>query len=160
MRNPTHFEVAAVACGLLLGCLTLPSSASPSLGDAARRAKAIETYEHALRLRTRLHSRPEGRRPIGAYLKLIQTFQAVYRLDPAYAGSPAALADAAALYREVGRQFSDDRYYRAAIKSSNLLITAYPRSLLSRDALLTIGEIYASDLNQPDDARRVYKKFL
>ncbi|PYV05160.1 MAG: hypothetical protein DMG26_06015, partial [Acidobacteria bacterium] len=134
--------------------------AFPALGAASgARAKAIETFERAVAKRAQLESRPDGA-PIGEYLKLIQAFQAVYRIDPTCRASPAALADAAELYREVGRQFSDDRYYLASVKAYQLLIAEFPRSALARDALFAIGEIYGSDLHRPDEARRVYRKFL
>src|SRR5207248_1722308 len=135
--------------------------AFPAVGAAAgARAKAVETFERAVAKRAQLESRPDGAPPIGEYLKLIQAFQAVYRIDPTCRASPAALADAAELYREVGRQFSDDRYYLASVKAYQLLIAEFPRSALARDALFAIGEIYGSDLHRPDEARRVYRKFL
>ena len=64
--------------------------AFPALGAASgARAKAIETFERAVAKRAQLESRPDGA-PIGEYLKLIQAFQAVYRIDPTCRASPAA----------------------------------------------------------------------
>ena len=111
-------------------------------------------------MRAALEARPPYARPVSQYLKLIRRFQEVYRIDPSYRGSPAALADAAKLYQQVGRQFSDQRYFEASIKTYQLVISAYPGSAFSRDALFTIGEIYRSDLNRPDDARRVFKQYV
>ena len=156
-RDRTYRSRSSSAYFLILASVL----AFPAVGAAAgARAKAVETFERAVAKRAQLESRPDGAPPIGEYLKLIQTFQAVYRLDPTYRASPAALADAAELYREVGRQFSDDRYYLASVKAYQFLIAEFPRSALARDALFGIGEIYGSDLHRPDEARRVYRKFL
>src|SRR5437879_4295069 len=156
-RDRTYRSRSSSAYVLILASVL----AFPAVGAAAgARAKAVETFEHAVAKRAQLESRPDGDPPIGEYLKLIQTFQAVYRLDPTYRASPAALADAAELYREVGRQFADDRYCLASVKAYQFLIAEFPRSALARDALFTIGEIYGADLHRPEEARRVYKKFL
>src|SRR6266550_2980882 len=62
--------------------------AFPAVGAAAgARAKAVETFERAVAKRAQLESRPDGA-PIGEYLKLIQAFQAVYRIDPTSRASP------------------------------------------------------------------------
>src|SRR6266705_2165197 len=97
---------------LFLSALLLPSL---SAAATRRQAKAIETYQSALRMRAALEGRPPYARPVSQYLKLIRRFQEVYRIDPSYRGSPAALADAAKLYQQVGRQFSDQRYFDASI---------------------------------------------
>ena len=146
--------LALVTCHLLL----LPRvSFSVALEgpEGARRA-----YERAVRMRTALESRPDHTRPKADYEKLIRAFQAVYRYDPAYRKAPAALAAVGEVYEEMAREFSSDDYYTASIKAYQFLISQYPQSAVSRDALFTIGEIYRSDLKNPDEARKAFQKFL
>ncbi|HEV2177755.1 MAG TPA: N-acetylmuramoyl-L-alanine amidase [Terriglobia bacterium] len=141
----------------LLVALVVPSL---SLASASKRAQAQGAYRRAVRMRVELEARPEGGRPLKDYQKLIRSFQLVYQLDPAYVKTPAALAGAAELYEEMGRQFSDDRYYSAAVKAYQFLIAQYPHALLARDALFTMGEIYRSDLEDPDQARNTFAAFI
>ena len=49
-----------------------------------------------------LEAQPEGKRQKNAYKKVIAAYYDVYRLDPAYGKSPAALTTLAELYREHG----------------------------------------------------------
>jgi N-acetylmuramoyl-L-alanine amidase len=126
----------------------------------SQRDKARRQYELAQRVYTELESRPLSKRTIPRYRKVSLAFQQVYTLDPAYQKTPAALGMTASLYEEMGRQFQDTRYCVAAIKAYQFLITQYPQSASSRDALFAMGEIYRSDLNQPDKAVDVFRKFL
>jgi N-acetylmuramoyl-L-alanine amidase len=146
-------------CALLvlasLAGITLP--ASRAMGT---REQAQSAYNHAVGLRDALDSRPQQLRMRADYEKVIRAFQAVYRTDPAYLKTPSALAAVGELYREMGRRFSEDQDYEASIKAYEFLTTQYPQSTLARDALLTTGEIYNADLGRPEDARKVYQKFL
>lgn len=143
-----------MALGIIL-VLPLASSAA-----ASARGKANTAYQHALRRRARLEARPQHKRPAGDYLALIRDFQNVYEYDPTYDKSPTALADAAQLREEMGWEFADKRYYLDSIKAYEFLMAQYPRSPVARDALFTVGEIYRVDLNEPDQARRVFRKLL
>src|SRR2546428_13389124 len=80
-----RYNLCRPACFLILSSVL----AFPALGAAAgARSKAIETFERAVAKRAQLESRPDGA-PISEYLKLIQAFQAVYRIDPTCRPSPA-----------------------------------------------------------------------
>jgi N-acetylmuramoyl-L-alanine amidase len=107
-----------------------------------------------------LETRAEHLRTRLDYEKVIRAFQGVYRTNPAYPKTPAALAASGELYREMGRQFGENNDYEASIKAYRFLIAQYPHGGLARDALLTIGDIYRADLGRPQDARRVYEQFL
>jgi N-acetylmuramoyl-L-alanine amidase len=149
-----------ICCAFLLaGLLAFPKVSSPAL-PASRQAKAIATLDRAVRMRTTLESLPENKRTESDYHKVIETFQQVARLDPAYAKTPMALAGVAELYEEMGRLFSADRYYLKSVKTYQFLISEYPHSQVARDALFTLGEIYRTDLENPEDARQTFQKFL
>jgi N-acetylmuramoyl-L-alanine amidase len=144
---------------LLAGLLAFPKVSFPAL-PASRQAKAIATFDRAVRMRTTLESLPENKRTKSDYQKVIETFQEVVRLDPAYAKTPTAFACMADLYEEMGRLFSAERYYLESVKTYQFLLSEYPHSQVARDALFTLGEIYRTDLEKPEDARKTFKEFL
>ena len=153
-----RLERICFAC-FIAGLLAFPNlffSAVP----ATRQAKTAAAYERANRMRTTLESLPENQRTKADYQKVIESFQEVVRLDPAYAKTPAALACVAELYEEQGRLFAADRYYLQAVKSYQFLVSQYPGSQAGRDALFTLGEIYRTDLENPEQAREAFQKFL
>ena len=90
---------------LLAGFLAFPKVFFPAV-STSRRAKAIATFDRAVRMRTTLESLPESKRTKADYEKVIKTFQEVARLNPAYTKTPVALASVAELYEEMGRVFS------------------------------------------------------
>ncbi len=128
--------------------------------DATHRNRAKSAYETALRMRTTLSSRPENAREKSDYEKLIRTFRSVHAADPAYIRSPFALAAVAEVYAEMGRRFKRGEYYQSAIQTYRYLISQYPQSGLSRDALFTIGEIYRADLDDAEEARQAFQEFV
>jgi N-acetylmuramoyl-L-alanine amidase len=144
---------------LLAGFLAFPK-VSFSAPPASRQAKAIATFARAVRMRTTVESLPENKRTKADYQKVIETFRQVARLDPANAKAPTALACVAELYEEMGLLFSADRYYLESVKTYQFLISEYPHSQAARDALFTLGEIYRTDLDNPQDARKTFQKFL
>jgi N-acetylmuramoyl-L-alanine amidase len=160
-ERPTLIERRKRICVALLftGLLAFPElffSAVP----ASRQEKAVATYERALRMRTTLQSLPEDKRTKADYQKVIATFQEVARLDPAYSKAPASLASAAELEEEQGRLFGSDRYYLESVKTYKFLASQYPGSQVAREALLTMGEIYRTDLENPEQARQAFQEFV
>ena len=151
-------ELACAARRWALGLSIVLLVTSPAVASPRRQATAA--YQRALRLRAQLESRPQHARPAADYLELIRAFQNVYESDPTYEKSPAALAGAAQLREEMGWEFADQRYYLDSIKAYEFLMARYPGSSMARDALFTVGEIYRVDLNEPDQARRVFRKLL
>jgi N-acetylmuramoyl-L-alanine amidase len=133
-------------------CLTLAGFA------ATKRTSAATAYYRAQRLRLAL--RRHSTRSLANYLAVIRAYQRVYRIDPAYRDAPVALAEAAELYAQSGRDFANDRYSGKAIEAYRLLITQYPTSRLSREALFSIGEIYRKDIEDPIAARAAYREYL
>jgi N-acetylmuramoyl-L-alanine amidase len=133
-------------------CLSAPA--------ASRRARARAAYETAVRLRTKLASQPDNPQIKADYEKAIRTFRAVHQADPAYSKAPVALKSVAELYAKMGQRFSGNEYYRAAVDAYRYFIAQYPHSGLSRDALLTIGEIYRSNLDGPEEARKTFQEYV
>jgi N-acetylmuramoyl-L-alanine amidase len=144
---------------VLIGFLSF-ASLGFSATQTSRQAKAISTFNRALRMRTTLESLPESKRTEAEYKNVIKTFRQVPLLNPSYSKTPVALISVAELYEEMGRLFSTDRYYLEAVKTYQFLIAEYPQNRLSRDALFTLGEIYRTDLESPGEARKIFQQFL
>jgi N-acetylmuramoyl-L-alanine amidase len=144
---------------LLAGLLVFPKAPSSAF-PASRQEKAIAAFDRAMRMRTTLESLPEEKRAKSDYLKVVEVFREVGRLDPAYAKTPTALACVAELYEQMGRLFSSDRYYLKSIKTYQFLVSQYPYSQAARDGLFALGEIYRTDLENPEEARKTFQKFL
>ena len=93
----------------LLACLAAPARAD-------RKNEARDQFERAVRLRTILEGAPQRDRKISDYKQVITSFHRVYLITPRSAEVPAALNQAAILYRAMGDLF-DTKYYRTAIDS-------------------------------------------
>ncbi len=149
--------ISSVSVLLLLSGIVL--SGQSLLGaTSTRRQKAAAAYHRAERLRVTLET--GSNRSVAQYLKVVRAFELVYRMDPGYPKTPAALAAAAEVYEEIGRQFADDRYYSKSIAAYRFLISQYPHSTLASDALLTIADIYRTEIENPEQARAAYEQFL
>jgi N-acetylmuramoyl-L-alanine amidase len=144
---------------LCAGLLAIPALAFPAV-SAHRQAQARAAYDEARRLQASLETQPEVSRPKADYEKVILKFHEVYRLNPASANAPASLAAIAALYEEMGRILSSQGYYRSSAQAYKFLIAQYPWSPISRDALFALAEVYRGDLNDPQEARKTFRKFL
>ncbi|MGH9404779.1 MAG: N-acetylmuramoyl-L-alanine amidase [Terriglobia bacterium] len=151
-RTPCSGALAA-AC-VLICAFGAPGFSAP----AHSKRRAAEAYQHALKLRSALRRRsapaPES------YERVARAFQAVYRADPSYTQTPAALAAAAEVYQEMGRRFASDRYYSRAVAADQFLAAQYPGSRLAIDAMYDAADICRTDLENPIAARALYKQFL
>jgi len=149
-----------LAWTLLFATLLAFPAVSIATVSAARRQRAIAAFNNAQRLRTTLESQPESQRRKADYKQVIDAYQEVCRLNPAYSKTPVSLAAIAELYEEMGRVFSSDSYYLESIKTYRSLMKEYPQNRLARDALFTVGEIYRTDLEDPEEARKAYADFI
>ena len=145
---------------LLIASLLVALPLSSPAVAATRQVRARAAYERAARMRTTLDSKPESARKKADYEDLIRAFKSVHYYDPAYGKSPLALEAVGDLFAEMGRRFDDDAYYRAAIQAYRYLIAEYPQSTFSRDAIYTVAEIYRSDLQDNEEARKAFQEFV
>jgi N-acetylmuramoyl-L-alanine amidase len=145
---------------LILAGLTLVAAAASATVSPAQRQLAIAAYDKAQQMHTALEAHPESKRKKEDYKKVIDAYTEVYRQNPAYTKTPAALTAIAELYREMGREFSSDSYFLEAIKSYRFMTKQYPQNRISREALFTIGEVYRQDLEDPDEARKAFQDFI
>jgi N-acetylmuramoyl-L-alanine amidase len=155
ISSPKRYEWALFLAGLALFAAAASATVTPD-----RRQRAIAAYEKAQQMQAALAAHPESKHKKDDYKKVIDTYLEVYRQNPAYSKTPAALTAVAELYHEMGREFSTDSYFLESIKSYRFLIEQYPQNRVSRDALFIIGEIYRHDLEDPDEARKTFQEFI
>jgi N-acetylmuramoyl-L-alanine amidase len=155
MGSQKRFRWALTLAGVTLFAAFASASVSP-----ARRQRAIAAFEKAQQMHAALEAHPESKRKKEDYKKVIDAYMEVYRLNPAFSKTPAALVAVAELYQEMGREFSSDSYFLESIKSYRFLINQYPQNRISREALFTIGEVYRQDLEDPDAARKAFQDFI
>jgi N-acetylmuramoyl-L-alanine amidase len=143
--------VAGLFC-LLSWC---SASAAPQHRVAER-----SSFERAQRLREALEGRPERQRTRRDYERVLDAYRIVYHSNPASPHADASVAAVADLLAEEGRIFQDDKALHDAIGQYQFLRENYPQSRYRYSALLTIGEVYLRDLNDPEDARATFAQFL
>jgi len=136
----------------------------PSAAHAAsKRERAAQAYDHAVHMRAAFDAQTGQSRTAHTakdYLKLVHAFDLVYRTDPAYPGTPAAIAAEATLYREMGGVFSSRSYYESAAATYQFLADQYPGASVARNALFNAGEIYRVDLEDPGQAAKAYTRYV
>lgn len=143
------------AAVLLASTLALASPAD------ARKAHAAQTqFASAEKSQSNLHSRQPESRTRRDYQRVISAYRRVYYLDPGSAKAPASVIAVAELLAEAGRQFDDAEMLRAAIGQYKFLLREYPGYRYRGSALLALGKIYKDDLNQPAQAKPIFRQFL
>ena len=144
---------------LLAGLLAIPALAYPAVSPDERE-RAIAAFDKAQHLRTTLESQPADQRTKADYKNVIDTYYEVYRLNPAYSKAPVALTVRAELYEEMGSVFSSDSYYLESIKRYRFIMKEYPQNPLARESLFAVGEIYLTDLENSEEARKAFEDFI
>jgi N-acetylmuramoyl-L-alanine amidase len=135
------------------------SAATPSLANSKRNSEAGDQFTRAVKMRTMLEGLLERDRSVDDYKKTIAAYHKVYLIDSASGEATAALIAEAELYQEMGRLYGVE-YFHSSIKSCNFLISQYPGSRYRGDALLAIAQIQKENLNQPNDAKLTYTRYL
>lgn len=156
----TQFGKHRATSGLLAIAVTAAflSALAPAAKAQSRREAAAAAFQRAGRLRVQLETHPN--RSAEDYLRVVHAFELVYRTDPGYPKTPSALAAAAEVYEEMGRQFASDRYYSKAIETYQFVAAQYPGGSLAVEALDAAAGIYLTDLENPVAARDAYEKLL
>jgi N-acetylmuramoyl-L-alanine amidase len=124
------------------------------------KAAARASFEKAQKMREALEGRPEQQRTRREYERVLDAYRLVYHSYPASPHAVASVSAVADLLAEEGRVFQDDKALRDAIGQYEFLRQNYPHSRFRYSALLTIGEIYLRDLNDPESARSSFQEFL
>jgi N-acetylmuramoyl-L-alanine amidase len=134
---------------------TLPAAARGK-SDAWARNQFI-TAEH---LRQTLNSQPPEQRSRAEYQRVIDGYRSVYYGCPTSGKADASVNAVAELLLEMGRRFDDDKLLHSAVGQYEFLRREYPGSRYRFEALMTIGEIYRDDLDDPARARATFSEFV
>ncbi|MGC1449629.1 MAG: N-acetylmuramoyl-L-alanine amidase [Candidatus Sulfotelmatobacter sp.] len=121
---------------------------------------ARDRFAAAERMREALNGRPLADRTRHDYQRVINAYRNVYFGAPASTKADPSVVAVAETLVEMGRRFDDDKILNGAIAQYRFLRREYPGSKYRCDALFTIGEIYKDDLNDPEQARAVFREFL
>ena len=119
-----------------------------------------QQFTKAERMREALNGRPLGQRSRHEYQRVIDAYRRVYFGAPSSSKADPSVVATAELMVEMGRRFNDNKILRGAIDQYRFLRKEYPGSRYRFDALFTIGEIYKDDLNDSEEARKVFTDFV
>jgi N-acetylmuramoyl-L-alanine amidase len=161
-RSPrnTRMRAGMSQASLLLAILVTLAWQPSSARAASKRERASQAYDRAVQMQAAFNARSQQSHTAKDYLKLARAFDLVYRTDPAYSGTPAAIAAEAEIYREMGGVFFSRSYYQSAAASYQFLADQYPGASVARNALFTAGEVYRVDLEDPDEAAKAYTRYI
>ena len=134
--------------------------ALPAAAQARKEQSAEKQFSRAEKSKDSLHRRQAESRTRREYQRVITAYRRVYYLDPGSAKAPGSVLAVAELLAEAGRQFDDPQMLRGAIGQYKFLLREYPGYRYRSNALLAMGQIYKDDLNQPAQARPIFKQFL
>ncbi len=146
---------------VLLSLLAAASRNCYALSAATRKQEAADQFEKAEQMREALNGRPVQERTHRDYQHVADAYRKVYYVAPASSKADASVIAVAEILAAMGRQFEPgEKDLRSAIREYEFLRREYPGSKYRFQALFTIGQIYAEDLGDNDQARKTFEEFL
>ncbi len=128
---------------------------------ASRKQEAASQFDKAEQMREALNGRPVEERTRRDYQHVADAYRKVYYVAPASSKADASVIAVAEILATMGRQFQPgEKDLRSAIREYEFLRHEYPGSKYRFQALFTIGQIYAEDLGDKDQARQTFEEFL
>jgi N-acetylmuramoyl-L-alanine amidase len=128
---------------------------------ASRKQEAADQFDKAEQMREALNGRPAEERTRREYQRVADAYRKVYYVAPASSKADASVIAVAEILATMGRQFEPgEKDLRSAIREYEFLRHEYPGSKYRFQALFTIGQIYAEDLGDDEDARKTFEEFL
>ncbi|HSB08730.1 MAG TPA: N-acetylmuramoyl-L-alanine amidase [Blastocatellia bacterium] len=148
----------------LVFCLTVRpvlNAADPnSSSSTADSSLASRLFRYAGDLGRALHERPLEERSANDYLRALDAYGQVIRLNTDNYYSAESLARRSELLREMADATGDSALYQQAIKSYRNLIVEHPHSSFVGDALMGIAQIYEENLQDLDGAAAAYTELI
>ena len=135
-------------------------AALPAVAHGKSDSWARAQFSAAARFRQTLDSQPPEERTRTEYQRAIDAYRRVYYGCPTSGKADASVSAVAELLLEMGRRFDDDKLLRSSIAEYEFLRREYPGSRYRFQALITIGEIYRDDLDDPARARATFSEFV
>ena len=128
---------------------------------ASRKQEAAGQFDKAEQMREALNGRPVEDRTRRDYQRVADAYRKVYYVAPASSKADASVIAVAEILATMGRQFEPgEKDLHSSIREYEFLRHEYPGSKYRFQALFTIGQIYAEDLGDNDEARMTFEEFL
>jgi N-acetylmuramoyl-L-alanine amidase len=148
---------------LVFGLAAQPTLNAP--GEEAAHSRGprslVESlFYHATDLGRSLHSRPLEERSIDDYLRALDAYGRVIRLNTDSFFSAEALSQMAALQREMADASGDSALYQQAIETFRRIVVEHPQSGFAGDALVSIAQVYEENLQDLDGAASAYRELI
>jgi N-acetylmuramoyl-L-alanine amidase len=161
LSNNLAFRILVLALVLCLPARqTLNAAYSANPTSSNPHSLAEELFRRASELNNSLHGRPLEERSPGDYLRLLDAYNQVVRLNTDNYFSAESLAKRAELQREMADGTGDSALYQQAIETFRQLVAEHPHSAFVGDALISIAEIYEENLQDLDGAVAAYKELV
>ncbi|HXG65346.1 MAG TPA: N-acetylmuramoyl-L-alanine amidase [Blastocatellia bacterium] len=124
------------------------------------RSLAESLFRNASEFSRTLHERPFGERSQSDYLRALDAYGQVIRLNTDAYFTAESLVRRAELQREMADATGDGALYQQAIESFREVVRDYPHSAFVGDALISIAEIYKESLQDLDGAAGAYRELI
>jgi N-acetylmuramoyl-L-alanine amidase len=161
LANNLVFQIIVLALILCLPARqTLNAAFSANPASKHPLSLAEELFRRASDMNNALHGRPLEERGTGDYLRLLDAYNQVVRLNTDNYFSAESLAKRAELQREMADVTGDSALYQQAIETFRQIVTEHPHSAFVGDALIHIAEIYEENLQDLDGAVAAYKELV
>jgi N-acetylmuramoyl-L-alanine amidase len=95
---------------------------------------------------------------LAQYTECANLYRAVHIKNPHYGRTGDAIYEEGLLYQEMAERFSKPEYYRTAVKRFSLLVKDYGGNQNCIDALIRMGSIYSSRLDDIGAAEEAYRR--
>jgi N-acetylmuramoyl-L-alanine amidase len=150
-----------VAAALVVTVAAACAFAAPAPRSVQQKKHAaLEHFDKAEQMREALNGRPAAERSRKDYQKVIEAYRSVYYVAPTSAKADESVVAVAELLADMGRVFGDDKAFQSAIGQYEFLRKQYPGSRYRFDALFTVAQLYAEDLEDQAKAKAGYEEFL
>ncbi len=163
-KSPRNKLVVGVIVTALVFCLSARptlNAADPEASSAhSPRSLAENLFQYATGLKKALHDRPLEERSESDYLRALDAYGQVIRLNTDSFFSAESLARRAELQREIADATGDSALYLEAIESFRRIVNERPQSTFVGDALINIAQIYEENLQDLDGAAAAYKEMI
>lgn len=155
-----------LAVNIIVYALVFGSTAQPTLNapgeDAAStrgpRSLAENLFHSANSLGRDLHSRPMEERSASDYLRALDAYGQVIRLNTNSFFSAEALLRMAELQREMADATGDSALYQQAIETFRRIVIEHPQSSFVGESLISIAQVYEENLQDLDGAAAAYRE--
>lgn len=161
-RGYKDLALGAVVLALVFSLTTRSNlnAAGPDTPTRLPRSLAQELINYANQLNRTLHVKPAEQRSDSEYLRALDAYGQVTRLNTDTYYSAESLMRIAELQREMADAANDPARYQQAIATLRRIVNEHPQSTYVGDALISIAQVYEENLQDLDGAARAYRELI